>query len=311
LTAGGYNAEEIAIEDIGKRILHPTDEGQELTARREAVLKPRVIREFLQKYDGGSLPRPDIAANVLADMGVPRDRVASVYEMILESAKSVQFLRELKGKQYVALCDAYTRESTAAPVVLGDPPPPPAEECELDATETRSPTVAQGISTPQLRRVFLTHGSNTTFIEPIKRLLAFGEMVPVVSIERQSVSKPVPEKVMDDMRGCGAAIIHVDEEQKLLDRDAKEHVVLNQNVLIEIGAAMALYGRRFILLVKDGLTLPSNLQGLYEVRYAGDQLDGNATIRLLEAINDLKNNPLPERLTNSTHDRADSTGGKS
>jgi predicted nucleotide-binding protein len=45
--------------------------------------------------------------------------------------------------------------------------------------------------------------------------------------------------------------------------------------------------------VKNGIKLPSNLQGLFEVRYSGDQLDGNATIKLLEAINDIKNHPLP------------------
>ena len=100
---------------------------------------------------------------------------------------------------------------------------------------------------------------------------------------------------MDDMRGCGAAIIHVADEMKLIDKDANEHVIINPNVLIEIGAAMALYGRRYILLVKEGVVLPSNLQGLYEVRYKGDALDGEATIKLLEAINDIKNNPLPER----------------
>jgi len=33
---------------------------------------------------------------------------------------------------------------------------------------------------------------------------------------------------------------------------------------------------------------------LYEVRYEGEELDGNATIKLLEAINDIKNNALPE-----------------
>ena len=97
------------------------------------------------------------------------------------------------------------------------------------------------------------------------------------------------------MRSCGAAIIHVDAEQKLIDSEAHEHVVLNPNVLIEIGAAMALFGRRFILLVRDGVSLPSNLQGLYEVRYRGDSLDGDATIKLLEAINDIKNHPLPLR----------------
>jgi len=99
---------------------------------------------------------------------------------------------------------------------------------------------------------------------------------------------------MEDMRSCGAAIIHVDDERHLMDKEAKEHVVLNENVLIEIGAAMALYGRRFILVVKEGVQLPSNLQGLYEVRYEGATLDGNATIKLLEAINDMKKRPLPQ-----------------
>lgn len=144
-----------------------------------------------------------------------------------------------------------------------------------------------------MRRVFITHGKNKAFIEPVKKLLSFGELEAVVATERQTVSQPVPDKVMADMRTCGAAIIHVEDEQRLLDASANEHVVLNPNVLIEIGAAMALYGRRFILLVKEGIKLPSNLQGLYEVRYRGETLDGEATIKLLEAINDIKNHPLP------------------
>jgi len=56
---------------------------------------------------------------------------------------------------------------------------------------------------------------------------------------------------------------------------------------------MALYGRRFILLVRDGVKLPSNLQGLYEVRYQGDALDVDVTLKLFEAISDMKNTPLP------------------
>ena len=81
----------------------------------------------------------------------------------------------------------------------------------------------------------------------------------------------------------------------IIDKDANELTLVNENVLIEIGAAMALYGRRFILLVREGVKLPSNLQGLYEVRYTSETLDGDATIRLLEAINDIKNNPSPDR----------------
>ena len=143
------------------------------------------------------------------------------------------------------------------------------------------------------RKVFITHGKNRDLVDPVKKLLEFGEMEAVVSVERQSVSKPVPEKVMDDMRACGGAIIHVDADAKISDAAGQEHVVINPNVLIEIGAAMAFYGRRFILLVREGVKLPSNLQGLYEVRYSGDTLDAHSTIRLLEAIKDIKNHPLP------------------
>ena len=143
------------------------------------------------------------------------------------------------------------------------------------------------------RRVFITHGKDRALVDPIKKLLEYGELEPVVSVERQSVSKPVPEKVMDDMRKCGAAIIHVDADKVITDNVGAEHVVLNPNVLIEIGAAMAFYGRRFILLVKDGVKLPSNLQGLYEVRYQGDTLDAASTIALLEAMKDIKNYSLP------------------
>ena len=83
-------------------------------------------------------------------------------------------------------------------------------------------------------------------------------------------------------------MIHVGTEKTITDAEGNEHVLLNENVLIEIGAAMALFGRNFILLVESGTKLPSNLQGLYEVRYEGKTLDGTATMRLLRAFNEFK-----------------------
>src|SRR4029077_7902657 len=95
------------------------------------------------------------------------------------------------------------------------------------------------------RRVFITHGKNQAIIEPIKKLLIFGELEAVVSVQTQTVSQPVPGKVMEAMRSCGAAIIHIEGERNLADKDGTQHQILNDNVLIEIGAAMALYGQRF------------------------------------------------------------------
>jgi hypothetical protein len=134
-------------------------------------------------------------------------------------------------------------------------------------------------------RVFITHGKNLKILEQVKELVAFGKFEPVVAKERETSAKPVPDKVMDDMRGCQAAVIHVGVDGVLFGGDGKEVPQINGNVLIEIGAAMALYGRNFILLVEDGVKLPSNLQGLYECRYSGDELNMPATMKLLKAFN--------------------------
>lgn len=291
LTDGGYNASEISITNLGTKILRPLEDGADLAGRREALRKPRIIGEFLGKYDGSPLPKDNIAHNVLMDMGVPSKRVDEVHGLILSGAESLGLLREIKGTRYVNLSppDGFV----SSPEEHNESEEDESHE-ELESTQEEfvevepTPSVKDQQSVVSNRRVFITHGKNKSFIEPIKKLLAFGELEPVVSVEKQSVSKPVPEKVMTDMRSCSSAIIHVEDELRLMDAEANEHVVLNPNVLIEIGAAMGLYGRKFILLVKEGVKLPSNLQGLYEVRYQGEVLDGEATIKLLESINALK-----------------------
>lgn len=305
LIEGGAQASTISVTDLAKRILRPKEEGADIVARREAVLGPRVFGEFLRNYDSHPFPRQDIALNVLEDLGVPRDKAAEVLERIDASARSVGFVEEIKGKPYVSLNGlAASAISPTEPQLANDnpsptidvPPPKPVSSPEVGTIQQapKQTTLATAIADDERRRkVFITHGKNRELVEPIKKLLEFGELTPVVSVERQSVSKPVPEKVMDDMRVCGAAIIHVDADRTIVDNEGNEHVLLNPNVLIEIGAAMAFYGRRFILLVKDGVKLPSNLQGLYEVRYSNETLDAHATIKLLEAIKDIKNYSLP------------------
>lgn len=322
LTEGGAQSAAISVTDLGRKILRPKEEGADLAGRREAVMRPRVFSDFLSRYDGNAFPRQDIAENVLEDMGVPRDKTAEVLERITASARSVGYLEDVRDKLYVVVEHAQAGASAAGGTVRS--PDPIAPQAAPDVEEVAEVSQASGrretagirapadttssastsparpselasaiISDVRRRRVFITHGKSRDLVDPIKKLLEFGELEPVVSVERQSVSKPVPEKVMDDMRECGAAIIHVDADRTVTDAEGTEHVLLNPNVLIEIGAAMAFYGRRFILLVREGVKLPSNLQGLYEVRYSGQTLDATATIKLLEAIKDIKNYALP------------------
>jgi hypothetical protein len=292
-TDGGRTADLIALTELGMRAVAPTEEGDDLTARREGFMRPRVIREFLEKYDGSPLPNEQIGRNVLEGMGVDAKVTANVLSFIIEGAENLGLLRDIGGKRYVHLrgtrlhvvpSPAEGRDDATAAA-------PPAAPGATDADEDDKPPAAPPVPLPDSernRKVFITHGSNRKIVEQLKSMLEYGEFEPVVSVERETTAKPVPKKVFDDMRTCGAGIIHVAKERTVIDAEGNEHHLLNENVLTEIGGAMALWGENFILLVEDGTKLPSNLQGLYEVRYQGEALDADATMRLLKAFKAFK-----------------------
>ena len=132
------------------------------------------------------------------------------------------------------------------------------------------------------RRVFIARRSSAKIIEQVKELVAFGKFEAVVAKERDAAARPFLHELMDEMRGCDTAVIHVGMESA-----SSGLSWVGGDALIEIGAAMALYGRNFILLVEEGVELPSNLHGLAECRYSGEGLDMAATMKLLKAFNEL------------------------
>lgn len=289
LTDGGVNAASISLTPLGRRIVSPTVEGDDMVAMREAVLTPTLQKRFLEQYGGSRLPSEKIAKNVLENFGVPPDRAAKFYAIIRENAEKVGFIETKDGKDYVNL------HGTPAPNLddtTGEADPDEQVAVGSDDSvigETEPP--AKAPITPQAplnRRVFISHGKEAAIVEQLKDILEYGEFEPIVAVEEESSSEPVPKKVMDSMRKCNAGIIHVSTEEHLLDSDGNRRRIVNQNVLIEVGAAMALYDDRFILLVEEGTTLPSNLQGLYEVRYSGAKLDYEATMKVLKAASKFK-----------------------
>lgn len=297
LTSGGYNAGQITVTSIAQRIFRTTEEGDDLTAKREAFFAPRVISEFLNKYNGHALPSAVIAQNVLASMGVPETKTAEVLSLIVEGAGDLGLIANIKDKKFIQVSANGVSSFSSAGVSLAanrfedlqeQGPNDTGISGDAGAANNNKPPMVIPAASLKNDKVFVTHGKNMAFVEPIKKLLKYGKLEAIVSVERQTTSRAVPDKVMDDMRSCGAAIIHVDAETQLTDASGTQHTILNPNVLIEIGAAMALYGKRFILLVKSGVALPSNLQGLYQVRYEGTGLSADEAMNLLEAINALR-----------------------
>jgi predicted nucleotide-binding protein len=291
LTDGAAQSTTIGLADLGRRAVRPTSEGDDTAALREAAIKPRVMREFLQKYNGSKFPNDVIAKNVLVtEMSVPEDAAERALATIKATAEAVGFLQNVGSSIYIHLGAALpTKPSTALPdddhsvdeAAEAFPPAPPAD--------VQPPAAPQPINDLSVnKRVFITHGKDKDVVSQLEEVLKFGGFEAVVSVNKEATAKPVPDKVMDDMRSCAAGIVHVSAEKKLLDDKGIEHTIINPNVLIEIGAALALYKRNFILLVEHGVELPSNLQGLYEVRYDGGKLDYEATMKLLRAFNEFK-----------------------
>lgn len=132
LTTGASQAPEIGITPLGMRILRPTIVGDDIAAKREALLKPKVVGEFLRDYDGAALPPDAIAKNVLEAKGVPAERLDGVLELIVEGAKAVGFIREWgNGRRSVDL---------AAPM--------PTEEAVDETASTATPASAATRSVP-------------------------------------------------------------------------------------------------------------------------------------------------------------------
>lgn len=277
LSMGSYKSDYISVTTLGNSIVAPTSPESRQKAIVQAVLAPETFKSIYEYYKGKKLPEQQYFENaVTREFGVPKAQAAKCYSVFLANMEYAGLLRKASTGDWISSETIANKTST---------PEPFADESEgmENNEEVAVPTAPPPIDNEN-RKVFITHGKDQKIVDQIKKLLTFGGFDPVVSEENQTTAKPVPDKVMDDMRACSAAIVHVGAETTLLDSEGKEHQIINQNVLIEIGAAMALYNRRFILLVERGVNLPSNLQGLYEVRYSGSELDHDSTMALLEAF---------------------------
>jgi len=91
------------ITPLGKRLVAPEAEGEDLAARREAIVKPRLLNEFFEKYRRAKLPNDLIAGNVLKGMGLPPDRVGTALEIIKDNGRYAGIIRETPTGPFINL----------------------------------------------------------------------------------------------------------------------------------------------------------------------------------------------------------------
>lgn len=161
-------------------------------------------------------------------------------------------------------------------------------EPELDSCQQpEQPLVPPTIQQPTERfHVFISHGKNMEIVDQVQTMLDMADIKGEVAEAEETTAIPVPEKVFNAMRRCKAGIIAVSVDES--SKDAKGSYTINDNVLIEIGAAFVLYDKKVVLVWDKRLPIPSNLQGLYRCEYEGNELSWSTGMRLMKAIKDFK-----------------------
>lgn len=136
---------------------------------------------------------------------------------------------------------------------------------------------------PEIKtKVFITHGKNMEIVDQLKTMLELAHLEYEVAVDDETTAIPVSDKVFSAMRDCNAAVICVTADEDMEKESGKYYI--NQNVLIEIGAAFVLYDKKVVLVWDKRIDIPSNLQGLYRCEFEGDELSWDAGMKLMKAV---------------------------
>lgn len=282
LTEGGYNAQDIKLTELGRRIVAPTEEGMELVATAEAALTPRVCREFFDRYKGAKFPQERIATSVLFDMGVPKERTEKVVAILKLNGEFCGLLRAIKGEIYVSDAPSPKAQGLAAPQV---------EIEDVAEIETSTPKVGSQHPKEQERddpkgprQLFIAHGKNQKPLEDLKKVLDQFKISYRVAVDEPHSGRPISAKVADMMRGCSAGIFIFTKDEKFTDSSGREIWRPSENAVYELGAGSILWDSKIIVLKEEGVNFASDYQDIGYITFSEAGLAAKALDILKELV---------------------------
>jgi hypothetical protein len=276
----------------------PTEVDDDKRALREAALKPSVAQKFYAKYDGSPLPPDNIAQNVLSTLGVPSDRTTAVFQLLIANANFVGFVKRIKDKDYIDIGASSAASGGGRPAVeriesngdvgwqLDEPPIEPNESTDTnDLHDDFVGSHARGSSGKNA--IFLGHGANRKPLEQLAKILNEYGIPHKQAIDEANRARPIPQKVADVMRECGAAILVFTADKEYFNRDGESIWRPSENVSHELGAASVLYGDRIVIFKEKGIELPSNFSSVGYIEFEKDRL-GEKGIELFRELVSMK-----------------------
>jgi hypothetical protein len=277
-TEGGSRAERISLSELGKRVVAPTVEGDDLEAKREALLQPRVTREFLNQYDGSSLPREDIGRNVLEEMGVSAGATARTLQLIVSSAEELGLVAEINDSKYVdlhAICRVAESRTEHDEETEPDPPIPPED--------ASNPPVVEKQTASRPAAIFVG-GRGGKVRDQLEKILTEYAIPYRIAEDEANRGRPIPGKVKETMEECGAGILLFTADEEYQNTKGDSVWKPSDNIVHELGAAGVLYDDRIIVFKEERVTLASNFESIGFIEFPKDQLSAKVNELLRELI---------------------------
>ncbi|HMF57432.1 MAG TPA: TIR domain-containing protein [Pyrinomonadaceae bacterium] len=134
---------------------------------------------------------------------------------------------------------------------------------------------------PVRMRVLLSCGSKTEIIEQICSVLEAAD-VECLLVERRRETDAASDERLSAMRRCDAALVLVTGEECITDENGS--FAPQDSVLMEVGAARALYGNRVALLWDGRFPIAYGLSGIVRREFTPDVLTWQTGIDILGLI---------------------------
>ncbi len=281
LTTGGYNSDLIELTETGRKVVLPTEEGEDKRFLVKCASLPVILNNFYEKYNGNKFPREDIAKNVLVSLGVPAERVAEALKIVTENGRFVGILIDIKDGVYVQL-----KEVNGESIEVHESFPEVDNE-DQEAAPFLSQTNPQPQQTILTRSnaIFLGHGKNRKPLEQLIKILDEYRIPYKEATAEPNAGRPISTKVADTMRECGAAILIFTADEKFYDEEGNEIWRPSENVVHELGAASILYDNRIVIFKEDGVSLSSNFSGIGYISFEKDKLSDKGVELFRELVN--------------------------
>lgn len=285
LTDGGYAASEILLTPLGRRLVAPEVEGDDRAALREAVMMPRLLGDFFRRYDKSKLPKDDIGRNVLAGMGLPKDRAEKAFSVLVENGEKSGIIRETKTGPFVAL-DGPTHQTArqAAPVEEDEE----LADFEHEETPDKTPPAPPPSTATKPNKLFVAHGKNLKALASVKKILDEFKIPYAVAVDEAHAGRPISKKVAQLMRDCSAGVFIFTKDERFIvpksdGEEDKEIWRPSENVVYELGAAGILWETKIIIMRENGVQFPSDFNDLGYITFE----DGNIETQTLNFLKEL------------------------